>query len=152
VLCHQENYVVFRCLNMNRCSIYILMFCLVLHLQFLWINTHKHTHTHTHICPMFNVIQIQQKLLNAIRVLDTSSNILPLVINSNWTLICNLYSWNETSNVSSKQATCEQDITESHNRIMPRNYLLGRLSLRDIFSIEITIVSQWVAKHSWSSL
>jgi len=39
--------------------------------------------------------------------LDTSLNILPLVLNSNWTLICNPYSQNETSNVSPKQVTYE---------------------------------------------
>jgi hypothetical protein len=96
---------------------------------------------------MFNIIQFIENQLNAIGVLDTSSNILPLVLNSNETLICNLYSLNETSNVSLKQVTCEQDITElRHNRIMSCLYLLERFSLRDIFSLEITFAFLRVAK------
>jgi hypothetical protein len=84
---------------------------------------------------------------------NVQSNILPLVLNSNWTLICNPYSRNETSNVSSKQVTCEQDITElGHNRIMPRHYLFERLFLKDIFSLEITFAFLLVTTHSWSSL
>jgi hypothetical protein len=63
------------------------------------------------VCLMLNIIQFTEKQLIAIEVLDTSSNILPLVLNSNWTLICNIYSRNETSYVSPKQITCEQDIT-----------------------------------------
>jgi hypothetical protein len=60
---------------------------------------------------MLNIIQFIEKQLNAIGVLDTSFNILPLVLNSNWTLICNPYSKNESSNVSLKQVTYEQDIS-----------------------------------------
>jgi hypothetical protein len=56
------------------------------------------------------------------------------VLNFNWTLICNPYPQNETSNVSPKQVTCEQDIAKlSHTRIMRSYYLSGKLSLRDIF-------------------
>jgi hypothetical protein len=60
---------------------------------------------------MFNIIHTYNSNINAIGVLDTNPNILPLVLNSNWTLICNPYSRNEISNVSPKQVTCEQDIT-----------------------------------------
>lgn len=59
---------------------------------------------------MFNIIQLLKSNINAIRVLDTSSSILPLVLNSNWTRICNPYTQKETSNNSPKQVTCEQDI------------------------------------------
>jgi hypothetical protein len=84
---------------------------------------------------MFNIIQFIEKKLDAIGVFNTNSNIVPLVLNSIWILICNPYSRNETSNVSPKQVTSKQDIADfSHNRIMPRHYLFERLPKRHLLT------------------